>query len=180
MIIELSEGHPQIASDCFLAPSADLIGDVKLGSQSSVWFRAVIRGDVMPIRIGKRTNIQDGCIVHGTYQKCGAVLGDEVSVGHGVILHGCNVSDRVLVGMGAMVMDQAKIASDSIVAAGSLVTEGKEFPPGVLIVGRPARVKRELDSTERSFLKRSADNYVRYSQWYKGRIKQGEDDGVRS
>lgn len=166
MMIELAHGRPQIGEGAYIAPNATLVGDVVLGRNCSVWFNAVIRGDVMPIRVGDETNIQDGSIVHGTYKKCGTTIGSRVTVGHGVILHGCEVGDRVLIGMGAIIMDQAKISSDSIVAAGALVTEGKQFPPGVLIVGRPAQVKRELTAEEKAFLNKSADNYLFYKKWY--------------
>ena len=169
MIIKLEQGEPQIGKGTFVAPNATLVGDVVLGENCSVWFNAVLRGDVMPIRIGRETNIQDGSIVHGTYKKCGTTIGDRVTVGHGVILHGCQIGDRVLLGMGAIVMDEASVASDTIVAAGALVTEGKKFPPGVLLVGRPAVVKRELTAEEKAFLNKSADNYLFYKKWYENK-----------
>ncbi len=161
-------GSPRLSDGVFVAPTATIIGDVEVGRDASIWFNAVLRGDVMPIRIGDESNIQDGVIVHGTYNKCGVTVGRRVTVGHGAILHGCEISDLVLVGMGAIIMDQARIGSNSIVAAGALVAEGKQFPPGVLIVGRPALVKRELTADEREFLNKSANNYIRYKSWYKG------------
>lgn len=166
MIIKLPQGEPQIGKNTYVAPNATIVGDVQMGDGCSVWFNAVIRGDVMPIRIGKETNIQDGTIIHGTYKKCGTTIGDRVTVGHAVVLHGCQIGDRVLIGMGAIIMDKAKVSSDSIVAAGALITEEKEFPPGVLIVGRPAAVKRELTAEEKAFLNKSADNYLFYKKWY--------------
>ena len=166
-MIKLEQGEPRLGQDVFVAPTAAIIGDVEIGDRASIWFNAVLRGDVMPIRIGVESNIQDGTIVHGTYNKCGVTVGKQVTVGHGVILHGCEIGDRVLVGMGSIIMDKAKIGEGSIVAAGALVTEDKEFPPGVLIVGRPAVVKRELTEAEREFLNKSADNYIRYKSWYK-------------
>ncbi len=170
MLIPLTQlgpqGEPKVGRGTFVAPNATLVGDVELGENCSVWFNAVLRGDVMPIRIGNETNIQDGTIVHGTYKKCGTTIGSQVTVGHGVILHGTEIGDRVLIGMGAILMDQSKVGSESIVAAGALITEGKEFPPGVLIVGRPAVVKRELTSEERGFLTKSANNYLMYKKWY--------------
>lgn len=166
MLVPLPHGKPQIGEGTFLAPTATVIGDVQIGKNCSVWFNAVVRGDVMPIVIGDDSNIQDGTIIHGTYKKCGARIGKRVTVGHGVILHGCEIGDRVLIGMGAIIMDKAKVSSDSIVAAGALITEEKEFPSGVLIVGRPAVVKRELTSEERAFLDKSADNYLFYKTWY--------------
>jgi carbonic anhydrase/acetyltransferase-like protein (isoleucine patch superfamily) len=157
---------PKIGPDCFIAPTAAVVGDVTMGRNCSVWFNAVIRGDVMPIVIGDETNIQDGSVIHGTYKKCGAKIGNRVTVGHSVILHGCEIGDRCLIGMGSIIMDQAKVSADSLVAAGSLITEGSEFPPGVLIMGRPAKVKRELTPEEIKFLNQSADNYIHYKTWY--------------
>lgn len=157
---------PKIAPDVFLAPTAAIIGDVEIAEKSSIWFGAIIRGDVMPIRIGPETNIQDGTIIHGTYKKCGTTLGRRVSVGHGVILHGCTVGDRTLVGMGCTIMDEAVIKGRSIVGAGSLVTEGKVFEEGWLILGRPAKAVRLLTEAELSFLDRSAENYQLYQTWY--------------
>jgi carbonic anhydrase/acetyltransferase-like protein (isoleucine patch superfamily) len=167
MFVGIEVGEPQIGKDVFVAPNAAIIGNVTLGDNSSVWFNAVLRGDVMPIVIGKETNIQDGTIIHGTYKKCGTTIGERVTVGHGVILHGSTIGDRVLIGMGAVIMDHAKIASDSFIAAGSLVKEGSEFPSGVLIMGRPAAVKRELKPEELKFLNQSADNYLFYRNWYR-------------
>ncbi|OFZ11420.1 MAG: gamma carbonic anhydrase family protein [Bdellovibrionales bacterium RBG_16_40_8] len=166
MLMSLQQKKPKIGQGTFLAPTATLIGDVEIGQNCSIWFNAVLRGDVMPILIGDETNIQDGTIIHGTYNKCGATIGKRVTVGHGVILHGCEIGDRVLIGMGAIIMDKAKVSNDSFVAAGALITEEKEFPPGVLIVGRPAVVKRELAADELAFLNTSADNYIFYKKWY--------------
>ena len=120
----------------------------------------------MPIEIGDESNFQDNSVIHGTYKKCGTKIGKRVSVGHGVILHGCEIGDRVLVGMGTIIMDQAKIGSDSLIGAGSLVTQKSEFPPGVLIMGRPAKVVRELTAEEIANVNRSADNYLLYKTWY--------------
>lgn len=166
MNIALPHGQPKVGKGTFVAPTATLIGDVEIGENCSIWFNTVVRGDVMPIRIGDETNIQDGTVIHGTYKKCGTTIGRRVTVGHGVILHGCEIGDRVLIGMGAIIMDKAKISNDSFVAAGALVTEDKEFPSKVLIVGRPAVVKRELTQEELAFLNKSADNYLFYKKWY--------------
>lgn len=166
MLIGLAHGEPKIGRGTFVAPNATIVGDVELGENCSVWFNAVLRGDVMPIKVGKESNIQDGTVVHGTYKKCGTTIGSRVTVGHSVVLHGTTVGDRVLIGMGAILMDKSKIGPDSIVAAGALVTEDKEFPPGVLIVGRPASVKRELTADEKAFLNKSADNYLFYKKWF--------------
>lgn len=151
-------------ASAFVEESAQVIGDVVLGEQASVWFNAVIRGDVGPIRIGARTNIQDCCVIHCTKGKFFTTVGDDVTVGHSVTLHGCTVRDRVLVGMGSTIMDGAVIAEDTIVGAGSLVTPGSTFPPGHLVIGSPARARRELTAEERALLERSAANYVEYAQ----------------
>ena len=166
MIMSLRGKTPSLGEGVFVAPSADLIGDVTIGAQSSVWFNVTIRGDVMPIRIGAETNIQDNTVMHGTFQKCGATLGNQVTVGHSVILHGCTVGDLVLIGMGSILMDQAVVPSRSIVAAGSLVTEDAKFPEGHLILGRPAKAVRPLTESELEFLPKSAANYMTYVKWY--------------
>jgi carbonic anhydrase/acetyltransferase-like protein (isoleucine patch superfamily) len=166
VILPLLGKTPEIGKGSFVAPSADLIGDVKIGRGCSIWFNTTLRGDVMPIVIGDETNIQDNTVIHGTYKKCGAVIGNRVTVGHSVILHGCTIGDKVLVGMGAVIMDQAKIPSRSIVGAGSLVTENAEFPEGHLILGRPAKAVRPLNEKELAFLDKSADNYIEYMSWY--------------
>lgn len=157
---------PQIAKDAFIAESADLIGDVHIGSQSSVWYRAVLRGDVATITIGDRSNIQDGSIIHGSYGKSETIVGDDVTVGHGVILHGCTIENHVLVGMGSVIMDKAIIPKNCIVGAGSLVTEGARYEEGSLIIGRPAKIVRKLTEKEVEALQDSANHYLRISSWY--------------
>lgn len=169
-----ARGHtPVIEKDVFVADGARIIGHVEIGKNSSVWFNTTLRGDVMPIKIGSGTNIQDGSTLHGTYGKYACTVGNEVTIGHNVILHGCEIGDQCLIGMGSIIMDGAKIADHCIVGAGSLVTEGKTFEPYSLIVGRPAAFKRRLNSEEIKFLKQSADNYIHYKTWY-GDSKQGE------
>ncbi|MBS1961369.1 MAG: gamma carbonic anhydrase family protein [Bdellovibrionales bacterium] len=157
---------PEIDPSAFIAPSADIIGEVKIGAESSVWFQCVVRGDVESITIGKRTNVQDLTMLHVDRRDCPLVIGDEVTVGHKVTLHGCTIGNRVLVGMDAVVMNKAVIGDDSIVAAGALVTEGKVFPPKSLIIGSPAKVSRELKPEELAFLTKSANNYVGDSREY--------------
>jgi len=157
---------PEVASDVFVADNARIIGDVKVGPGSSIWYNVTIRGDVMPIRIGTEANIQDGSVLHGTYGKFGCNVHDRVTIGHQVTLHGCTIGRETLVGMGSIVMDGAVIGEQSIVGAGSLVTEGANFPPRSLIIGRPAKVKRELTSEELKALSLSADNYLLYKTWY--------------
>ncbi len=171
MILPHKGINPEIPESCFIAPSADVIGDVVMGEESSVWFQVVIRGDVNSIRIGSRTNIQDGSILHVTRDKppmksAPLSIGDDVTVGHRVTLHGCTIKDRVLLGMGATVLDGAVIENDSIVAAGALVTKDKKFPPRSLIQGAPAKVVRDLTAEEVSMLKASATNYVGDTKLY--------------
>jgi len=166
MILPLLGHTPKVGEGSYVAPSADIIGNVQIGKKCSVWFNTTLRGDVMPIVIGDETNIQDNTVIHGTYKKCGAVIGNQVTVGHSVILHGCRIGDLVLIGMGAVIMDLAEIPSRSIVAAGSLVTGGAEFPEGHLILGRPAKAVRPLTNEEMAFLPKSAANYMEYMGWY--------------
>lgn len=162
MTLHLYRGiRPRVDASAFIAPSADVIGDVSIGPASSIWFGAVIRGDVMPIRIGARTSIQDNSVMHATGGWADTMVGDDCTVGHAVILHGCTVRDRVLVGMGSIVLDEAEIGSDTIVGAGSLVTARTKIPPGVLALGRPAKVIRELREDELRQIRESAEHYVR-------------------
>ncbi|MGZ3725852.1 MAG: gamma carbonic anhydrase family protein [Pseudobdellovibrio sp.] len=158
---------PKIGNDVFLAEGAQVIGDVEIGDGASIWFNCTVRGDVMPIKIGRETNVQDGSTLHGTFGKFACEVGDRVTIGHNVVLHGCKIGTRSLIGMGSIVMDGAEIGEFSVVGAGSLVTEGKKFPPKSLIVGRPAVLKRPLNDDELKFLEQSADNYLLYKTWYK-------------
>lgn len=161
---------PQIHETAFIAPSADVIGEVEIGAQSSIWFQCVIRGDVHTIRIGNRTNIQDQCVLHVTRKKSNLVIGDEVTVGHRAMLHGCRIGNRVLVGMGAIIMDDAEIGDDCIIAAGALVTKGTKVPAGSLALGSPARVARVLKPEELAYLPESAANYVNDAIAYYGYV----------
>jgi len=165
-LISLENRKPIISPSCFLASTAQIIGDVTVGDNSSIWYNVVLRGDVMPIKIGKDSNIQDGTVVHGTYQKCGAVIGDRVTVGHSAILHGCELGDESFIGMGAVVMDMAKVAPRTMIGAGALVTENSETKSGWLYLGRPAKAIRLLTDAELAFLKQSAENYKFYMSWY--------------
>ena len=157
---------PEVSEKCFIADSATLIGDLQIGAESSIWYQVVIRGDVAPIRIGKQVNVQDGTVIHGTYQKFGTTLHDRVTIGHLAMLHGCEIGEATLIGMGSIVMDGVKIGKHCLVGAGSLVTEGSQFEEGSLIVGRPAKVKRKLTEDEIALLEKSADNYLLYKTWY--------------
>jgi carbonic anhydrase/acetyltransferase-like protein (isoleucine patch superfamily) len=171
MIMPLLEWMPKLGEGTFAAPSADIIGNVHIGKNCSIWFNTTLRGDVMPIMIGDETNIQDGTVVHGTFKKCGAVIGNRVTVGHSVILHGCRVDDLCLIGMGAVIMDQAHIPTKCIIGAGSLVTENATFESGWLIMGRPAKAVRPLKPEELAFLDKSANNYLEYKSWYQKGVR---------
>ncbi|HJT21258.1 MAG TPA: gamma carbonic anhydrase family protein [Nitrospira sp.] len=161
---------PKIPSSCFIEETGVVIGDVEMGDQCSVWFHAVVRGDVHYIRIGHRTNVQDLCMLHVTHEAHPLIVGSDVTIGHHVVLHGCTIHDRVLVGMGAIVMDGAVIGEDSIVGAGALVTEGTIVPPKSLILGSPAKVKRPVTDGELTWIKTSAENYVKYAGQYMGKF----------
>jgi carbonic anhydrase/acetyltransferase-like protein (isoleucine patch superfamily) len=158
---------PRLDASVFVAPGAQIVGDVEIGKDSSVWFNTVIRGDVHVIRIGSRTNIQDGCVLHVTAGVFPLTIGNSVTVGHGAILHGCTIEDGCLVGMGATVLDNAVIGARSLVAAGSLVRENFRVPPGSLVAGVPATVKRPLTEAEQQGLAEGAENYVRYVRTYR-------------
>jgi carbonic anhydrase/acetyltransferase-like protein (isoleucine patch superfamily) len=158
--------EPIVADNAFIENSAIVIGDVVIGSDSSVWFHAVVRGDVHFIRIGHRTNVQDLSLLHVTHDTYPLTLGDDITIGHRVILHGCTIRDRVLVGMGAIIMDGVVVEEDCIIGAGSLVTERMKIPPKSLVIGSPAKVKRTLTDDEISWIKVSATNYSRYAQYY--------------
>ncbi|MEE4253483.1 MAG: gamma carbonic anhydrase family protein [Desulfuromusa sp.] len=158
---------PQLDGSVFCADSADIIGDVVIGAGSSVWFQVVVRGDVNSIRIGARTNIQDGSVIHVTQATHSTVVGDDVTIGHNVTLHGCKIGNRCLIGMGAVVLDGAEVDTDAMVAAGSLVTPGTHIPSGTLYAGAPAKYKRHLSEQEVEDLKQSALNYMQYAENYK-------------
>ncbi|MCC6848233.1 MAG: gamma carbonic anhydrase family protein [Deltaproteobacteria bacterium] len=167
MIAPFRGAAPRIEPTAFVAASAVVIGDVGVGPESSLWFHTVVRGDVGPIRIGARTNVQDHVTVHVVGGAYGATIGDDVTIGHGAIVHGCTLGHRVLVGLGAIVLDGVEIGADCLVAAGALVTPGTKVPPGRLVVGNPARVVRELRADERASLLASAANYVGYAAEYR-------------
>ena len=157
---------PTITSSAFIEETAVVIGDVVIESESSVWFNSVVRGDVHYIRIGHRTNIQDLSLLHVTHDTHPLIIGDDVTVGHHVVLHGCTIRNRVLIGMGSIIMDGAIIEDDCIIGAGSLITEGTVIPSHSLALGSPARVKRPLNDQEVAWLKESASNYVHYARQY--------------
>jgi carbonic anhydrase/acetyltransferase-like protein (isoleucine patch superfamily) len=159
---------PVFGNNCFIAPNATIVGDVIMGDDCSIWFNAVLRGDVNSIRLGNKVNVQDGAVIHCTYQKTKAIVGNNVSIGHNAIVHGCVIEDNVLVGMGAIVMDNARIGSNSIIAAGAVVLENTVVEPGTIYAGIPAKkvkdISQELISGE---IDRIANNYLMYSSWFK-------------
>ena len=167
-ILPVKGVFPKIGENCFIAPNATIVGDVIMGSDCSIWFNAVLRGDVNAIRIGNKVNIQDGAVVHCTYQKTRAIIGNNVSVGHNAIVHGCVIKDNVLVGMGAIVMDNAEIGSNSIIAAGAVVLEGTKVEAGTIYAGVPARKVKDISpDLIHGEIDRIANNYVMYSGWFK-------------
>jgi len=172
MIDFFLDKFPKFSESVFVAPSADVIGDVEIGDESSIWFGVVARGDVHFIRIGKRTSIQDLSMLHVTRRTHPLIIGSEVTVGHHVMLHGCTIGNRILIGMGAIILDGAVIGDGSIIGAGSLVTEGMDIPPGSMAFGSPARVKRNLTEKETGFLSQSAQNYVTLSRIYLEKAKR--------
>lgn len=163
---KFKDRFPKIDPTCFIEDSAQIIGDVEMGEESSVWFNSVIRGDVNSIKIGKRTNIQDLCVVHVAHHSFNTVIGDDVTVGHHVVLHGCRIGNRVLIGMGAILMDGVVVGDDCIVAAGALLAPGTQIAPGSLALGSPAKVKRRVTDQELHGLTQSASNYVAYAKEY--------------
>ena len=159
---------PQIPNDCYIAENATIVGEVSLGKQCSIWFNAVIRGDVHFIKIGDKVNIQDGAVIHATYQKSPTTIGNNVSIGHNAIVHGCTIHDNVLIGMGSIVMDDCVVESNSIIAAGAVVIANTIVEAGSIYAGVPAKkikeISQELISGE---IDRIAENYVKYSSWFK-------------
>lgn len=160
--------YPQIPEDCFVAENATILGEVSLGIECSIWYNAVIRGDVHFIKIGNKVNIQDGAVIHATYQKSPTTIGNNVSIGHNAIVHGCTIHDNVLVGMGSIIMDDCVVESNSIIAAGAVVTKNTKVESGSIYAGVPAKkvkdISEELISGE---IDRIANNYVKYSSWFK-------------
>jgi carbonic anhydrase/acetyltransferase-like protein (isoleucine patch superfamily) len=158
---------PLVHATAFVDESAQVIGDVQIGPDASIWMNVVMRGDVNTIRVGARSNVQDGCVVHVMHDTHPTTIGDDVTIGHGAIVHGCTVASRVLIGMGAIVLNGAVIGEDSIVAAGSLVTEGAVIPPRSLVMGSPAKIRRGLTDAEAASILDYAANYVRYKEDYR-------------
>lgn len=159
--------EPRFGANCFLAETAVVVGEVTMGDNCTVWFNAVVRGDVHSITIGDNTNIQDGAIIHCTYQKAKVVIGNNVSIAHGAIVHGCTIEDNVLVGMGAIIMDGAIIGGNSVVAAGAVVLAGTQVEAGSIYAGTPAKKVKDIGDEMREMIIRTARNYPMYAEWYK-------------
>jgi carbonic anhydrase/acetyltransferase-like protein (isoleucine patch superfamily) len=157
---------PQIGSDCFLAETAVIIGDVKLGNQCTVWYHAVVRGDVNSIIIGDQSNIQDGAVIHCTYKRSATTIGKNVSIGHNAIVHGCIIEDNVLIGMGSIIMDDAVIGTGAFIAAGAVVLQSTKVEAGWLYAGIPAKPVRPVDDKLREIIDRTAVNYPMYGRWF--------------
>jgi len=165
-ILPVKDSYPQIAEDVFVAENATIVGDVVIGKKCSIWFNAVVRGDVNYIRIGDYSNIQDGVVIHCTYLKNGTDIGNYVNVGHNAIVHGCVIHDYVLIGMGAIVMDRAVVESNVIIGAGAIVLEGTICESGYLYAGIPARKIKPLTEEQLAMLRQLPYNYVHYSSWF--------------
>ena len=167
IILPVEDKHPQFGKDCFVAPNATIVGDVVMGDNCSVWFNAVVRGDVNSIRLGNKVNVQDGAVIHATFQKTKTIVGNNISIGHNAIVHGCTIHDNVLIGMGSIVMDNAVIHTNTIIAAGAVVLEGTICEAGSIYAGVPAKkikdISQDLISGE---IERIANNYIKYSNWF--------------
>lgn len=166
LILPVKNVYPEVGKDCFVAENATIVGDVILGNNCSVWFNAVIRGDVNYIKIGNNTNIQDGAVIHCTYLKAGTDIGNNVSIGHNALVHGCKLHDHVLVGMGAIVMDNAVVEEYCIIAAGAIILENTVCESGYLYAGIPAKKIKPLTEEQREMLKKLPQNYIMYSGWF--------------
>lgn len=169
MLIKSVRGFtPQYGINCFFAENSTLIGDLIMGDDCSVWYQAVVRGDVNSIRIGDRVNIQDGAVIHGTFEKSATTIGNDVSIGHNAIVHGCTIKDRVLVGMGSIIMDDSVVGSNSIIAAGSVLPKNTIVPEGSIFAGVPAKKIKEVSpELQKGEIERIAANYIHYASWFK-------------
>lgn len=167
VILPVKGTNPKWGNNCFIAPNATLVGDVLMGDNCSVWFNAVIRGDVNSISIGNDSNIQDGAVIHATYLKASTTIGNRVSVGHNAIVHGCTLNDHILVGMGAIIMDNAVIEDYTIIAAGSVVLENMHCESGHIYAGIPAKKIKPITEEQKALLNKLPDNYIMYSDWFR-------------
>lgn len=167
ILLPVAGKSPQFGENCFLAPNCTVVGDVVMGDECTVWFNAVVRGDVNSIRVGNRTNIQDGAVIHCTYQKAATTIGNEVSIGHNAIVHGCTIHNNVLIGMGAIVMDDAVVEDNCIIAAGAIVLERTRCESGWIYAGIPAKKVKQVSAEQIAGMNRTAGNYVMYAGWFK-------------
>ena len=168
MIRSVRGKTPVIGKDCFIAENATIVGDVEMGDQCSIWYNAVIRGDVHYIRMGNKVNVQDAAVIHCTYKKAPTHIGNNVSIGHGAIVHGCTIKDRVLVGMGSIIMDDCVVESNSIIAAGAVLTKGTHVPEGTVFAGMPAKKIKDISiELSQGEIDRIAEAYITYSGWFK-------------
>ncbi len=168
VIMHVNGTYPKFGNDCFLAPNATIVGDVETGDQCSIWFNAVVRGDVNSIRMGNKVNVQDGAVLHATFEKTKVVIGNNVSIGHNAIVHGCTLEDNVLIGMGAIVMDNVIVHSNTIIGAGAVVLEGTICEAGSIYAGIPAKKVKEISAElVNGEINRIANNYIRYAGWFK-------------
>nr|WP_299383365.1 gamma carbonic anhydrase family protein [Allomuricauda sp.] len=169
MIIKEVRGKsPEIGKDCFIAENATIVGEVSMGDECSIWFNAVVRGDVNYIKMGNKVNVQDGAVIHGTYQKAATTIGNNVSIGHNAVVHGCTVKDNVLIGMGSIIMDNCVVESNSIIAAGAVVTQGTHVEAGSIYAGMPAKKIKDISpELSQGEIDRIANAYVTYSSWFK-------------
>ena|SRR2546423_8134479 len=167
LILPVEDLFPKWGNDCFFAPNATIIGDVIIGDHCSIWFNAVVRGDVNSIRMGNKVNVQDGAVIHCTFKKTKAIIGNNVSIGHNAIVHGCTLHDHVLIGMGAIVMDNAVVHSNTIIAAGAVVLEGTICESGAIYAGVPAKKVKEISKEKiEGEINRIANNYIGYAKWF--------------
>jgi carbonic anhydrase/acetyltransferase-like protein (isoleucine patch superfamily) len=173
LILPVNGVLPSYGNNCWFAPNATLVGDITMGDDCTVWFNAVVRGDVNAIVMGNRVNIQDGAVIHCTYQKTKTIIGNNVSIAHNAIVHGCVIEDEVLVGMGAIIMDGARIGKNAIIAAGAIITQNTVVPPGTIYAGNPGKYLKDVSEEQAEVFLRTANNYVFYSGWFKD-AGQGE------
>lgn len=171
VILHVEGKFPSFGDNCFIAPNATIVGDVETGDDCSFWFNAVVRGDVNSIRMGNKVNIQDGAVIHCTYKRTQTTIGNNVSIGHNAIVHGCTIADNVLIGMGAIIMDRAEIGSHSIIAAGAVVTEGTIVPPGTIFAGVPAKKVKDIEISQiQCEIDRISNNYIKYADWFRDQV----------
>ncbi|MEN9448098.1 MAG: hypothetical protein RJA25_1388 [Bacteroidota bacterium] len=168
LLLTCRDKTPKFGENCFLAPNATIVGDVEMGNDCSVWFNAVVRGDVNAVRIGNKVNIQDNVVIHCTFEKTKTIIGNNVSIAHSAIVHGCTLEDNVMVGMGAIVMDNCYVEKNALIAAGAVVLENTRVEAGSIYAGIPAKKVKQLDAeTFKNQNERIANNYVKYSEWFK-------------